>query len=59
MKFKCNRFAVLPMMCTECKQFIVFEPYRSGEKFHNHIGQFIKVKVCRDCLKKFDVGNKE
>lgn len=59
MKLKYNRFALLPTLCTECKRYILFEPYRKAECFHKFIGQYIKVKVCSDCIGKFDVGGKE
>lgn len=59
MKLKYNRFALVPTLCSECKRYILFEPYRKGEKFHLWTGQYIKFRVCSDCIGKFDIGGKE
>ena len=56
MKIKYNRFALLPTLCTECKRYIFLEPYRKGEKYHYLAGRYLPVKVCNDCISKFDVG---
>lgn len=58
MKLKYNRFALVPTLCTECKRYILFEPYRKGERFHMLIGHYIPVKACSDCIAKFDIGRK-
>lgn len=34
MIFSCNRFALFPRMCSECKRYIWMEPYRRSDVWH-------------------------
>lgn len=55
MMFVCNRFAVLPHMCPECKRYIWLEGYRRADVWKPFANRYIKENICRSCLKKFDV----
>lgn len=50
MKFACNRFAIIPCMCTECKRYIFMEPYRYADTWNDLRGSYLKEKLCKDCL---------
>lgn len=56
MIFSCNRFALVPHLCLECKRYIWLEGYRRAEVWKNFIDRPIKENICKDCLTKFDVG---
>lgn len=55
MMLVCNRFAILPHMCPECKRYIWLEGYRRADVWKPFAGRYIKENICRSCLKKFDV----
>lgn len=55
MMLVCNRFAILPHMCPECKRYIWLEGYRRADIYKPFAGRYIKENICRSCLKKFDV----
>lgn len=57
MKIKNNRFAIVPIRCTECQKYVWLETYRHGEKHLAFIGSFIKVNICNDCSKKYTYGS--
>ena len=59
MKVSFNRFALVPVLCTECKRYILFEKYRKGERLHPFLGIYVDVRACTDCIGKFDIGGKE
>lgn len=58
MIFSCNRFALVPHLCLECKRYIWLEGYRRAEVWKTFIDRPISIKenICKDCLTKFDVG---
>lgn len=56
MILSCNRFALVPHLCLECKRYIWLEGYRRAEVWKNFIDKPIKENICKDCLTKFDVG---
>ena len=55
MKLLCNRFALVPHLCLECKRYIWLEGYRRAEVRKTLIDKPISIKenICKDCLKKF------
>lgn len=55
MMLVCNRFAILPHMCLECKRYIWLEGYRRADVYKSFAGRYIKENICKSCLKKFDV----
>lgn len=55
MMLVCNRFAILPHMCPECKRYIWLEGYRRADVYKPFAGRYIKENICKDCLTKFDV----
>ena len=55
MIFSCNRFAIIPHMCNECKRYIWLEGYRRSDVWKASIDRFIKENICKTCLTKFDV----
>lgn len=55
MMLVCNRFAILPHMCPECKRYIWLEGYRRADVYKPFAGRYIKENICRSCLTKFDV----
>lgn len=55
MMLVCNRFAILPHMCLECKRYIWFEGYRRADVYKPFAGRYIKENICKSCLTKFDV----
>ena len=61
MKMKYNRVAVLPVMCSDCKMFIWLEKYRKAEIFDTKIlgGRWVKKRLCKECVEKYDVGGKK
>lgn len=56
MILSCNRFALVPHLCLECKRYIWLEGYRRAEVWKKFIDRPIKENICKDCLTKFDVG---
>ena len=56
MMLSCNRFALIPHLCLECKRYIWLEGYRRAEVMKKFIDRPIKENICKDCLTKFDVG---
>ena len=56
MIFSCNRFALIPHLCLECKRYIWLGVYRRAEFWKNFIDKPIKENICKDCLTKFDIG---
>lgn len=59
MMFVCNRFAVVPHMCSECKRYIWLEGYRRSDVWKLFAGRYVKENICKSCLKKFNIGSKE
>lgn len=59
MMFVCNRFAVVPHMCSECKRYIWLESYRRSDVWKLFAGRYVKENICKSCLKKFDIVTKE
>lgn len=55
MMLVCNRFAIFPHMCLECKRYIWLEGYRRADVWKPFAGRYIKENICRSCLTKFDV----
>lgn len=55
MMLVCNRFAIFPHMCPECKRYIWLEGYRRADVYKPFAGRYIKENICRSCLTKFDV----
>ena len=60
MIFVCNRFAILPRMCFECKRYVWLEGYRRADVYKSFLSTpstngYIKENICKDCLTKFDV----
>lgn len=56
MMLSCNRFALVPHLCLECKRYIWLEWYRRAEVWHRFADMDITENVCKNCLTKFDVG---
>lgn len=56
MIFTCNRFALMPHLCIECKCYIWMEGYRRDEIWRTLIDRSIKGNICKNCLIKFDIG---
>ena len=54
MMLVCNRFAILPHMCLECKRYIWLEGYRRADVYKPFAGRCIKENICKSCLTKFD-----
>lgn len=56
MIFSCNRFALFPRMCSECKRYIWMEPYRRSDVWHGGFvdrhfkGDYKKENICKKCL---------
>lgn len=59
MMLSCNRFALLPHLCLECKRYIWFEGYRRATVYKKFADRYIKENICKGCLVKFDVGGGE
>lgn len=59
MMLVCNRFAILPHMCLECKRYIWLEGYRRADVYKSFAGRYIKENICKSCLTKFDVITEE
>ena len=59
MMLVCNRFAIFPHMCLECKRYIWLEGYRRADVYKSFAGGYIKENICRSCLTKFDVITKK
>lgn len=55
MMLSCNRFALIPHLCLECKRYIWLEGYRRAEVWKKIIDRSIKENICKSCLMKFDV----
>ncbi len=55
MMLLCNRFALVPHLCIECKRYIWLEGYRKAEVWEKYADKPIKVNICRSCLTKFGV----
>lgn len=59
MMLSCNRFALFPCMCSECKRYIWMEPYRRSDVWHGGFvdryfkGDYKKENICKKCLPKF------
>lgn len=51
MIFSCNRFAIIPHMCHECKRYIWIEPYRRADVFKHD--RYFMENICKQCLPKF------
>lgn len=52
----CNRFAIVPHLCSECKRYILFEGYRKAEVWNKFIDRPIRENICKSCLTRFDIG---
>ena len=50
-RFSCNRFAIIPHMCHECKSYIWFESYRRADVWKHD--RYIIENICKKCLPKF------
>ena len=60
MIFSCNRFAIIPHICHECKRYIWLESYRRADVWK--YDRFIMENICKQCLPKFldvDITYKE
>lgn len=55
MMLLCNRFALFPHPCSECKRYIWFEGYRRADVWKPFAERYIRENVCKSCLQKFDV----
>ena len=54
MMLSCNRFALFPRMCSECKRYIWMEPYRRSDVWHGgFVDRYFKENICKKCLPKF------
>lgn len=54
MIFSCNRLAIIPRLCFECKRYIWMEPYRRADVWHGgFINKYWKENICSRCLVKF------
>lgn len=51
----CNRFALFPHLCSECKCYIWLESYRRADVWKKFADRYIKENVCKRCLQKFDI----
>ena len=51
----CNRFAIFPRLCPECKRYIWLEGYRRAEVWKKFGERYVKENICKSCLTKFDV----
>lgn len=58
MMLTCNRFALVPHLCLQCKRYIWLEGYRRAEVWENFIDKPIKENICKECLTKFDLCSK-
>lgn len=59
MKTKFNRFAIAPVMCSDCLRYIWLEPYRVVEVMQDIspcCSPFLKKRVCKDCIKDYNIG---
>lgn len=59
MMLMCNRFALVPHLCFECKRYSWLEGYRRAEVWENFIDRPIKGNICKECLTKFDLCSKK
>lgn len=59
MKLKTNRFAFRPILCDECKQYILFESYRHYKVNVFKYGPcgFIRKNVCKTCWDHINLNN--
>jgi hypothetical protein len=55
MMLLCNRFALAPCLCNECKRYIWLEGYRRADVWLKFADRSIKENICKSCLAKFDV----
>lgn len=58
MMLLCNRFALAPRLCNECKRYIWLEGYRRADVWTKFVDKPIKENICKSCLTKFDVGDR-
>ena len=56
MMLSCNRFALVPHLCLECKRYIWLEGYRKAKVWKKNLNTPIKENICKSCLTKFDIG---
>ena len=56
MMLSCNRFALTPHLCYECKRYIWLEGYRRADVWIKLPDRSIKDNICKQCLTTFDVG---
>lgn len=56
MMLLCNRFALAPRLCNECKRYIWLEGYRRADVYKSFTGRYITENICKNCLTKFDVN---
>ena len=56
MMLSCNRFALTPHLCLECKRYIWLEGYRRAEVWKKFIDRPIRENICKGCLTRFDIG---
>ena len=54
MMLLCNRFAVVPHLCYECKKYIWMESYRGANVLF--ADRYLKQNLCRGCLPKFGIA---
>ena len=51
MMLTCNRFAIFPRLCHECKRYIWLESYRRADVWKHD--RYIIENICKQCLSKF------
>lgn len=52
MKTKFNRIALIPKLCSCCKQFVWLEPYRNTDVDSIIMGSH-RENICKDCIDKY------
>lgn len=59
MKTQFNRIAIIPFHCTDCHRYIWLEKYRKAEVWTDLQPCYVKKKICKDCLTKYDIVKSE
>lgn len=47
MMLLCNRFALAPHLCNECKRYIWLEGYRRADVYTSFTGRYITDNICK------------
>ena len=58
LRTKYNRFALVPVLCTDCHTYVWMEFYRKSEVFRPIAPSrpsFQKKNICKKCISKYDV----